>query len=279
MIASAPGWYPDPWNPDPERIDAHRYWNGTAWTASCHAVARRRPPHPTLPFAVAVGALLSIGIPLAISRVVMPRLAHHHLPIVLYVAIAALIGYGPPMAFWVYAGRRWSTGRGRRDDVGLHFRAVDLGWGPLTWLACFGGELIAAMVVIAFKIPFQSNTQSFGDLRSNRGYVISLLVLAVLLAPIVEEIVFRGMVLRGFLSRMPAVAAIILQAVLFGAAHFSPERGVKNVGLILILSTVGGVLGGATYLVRRLAPNMIAHGILNGVAMALVLSGWHPRVS
>jgi hypothetical protein len=278
MSEVAPGWYPDPWNPDPRRLDAVRYWDGVRWTAAHRAEVRPKPAHPTLPFSVAVGALLSIGIPIAISRVVMPRLAHHHLPVVLYVVIAALLGYGPAVVFWLHAARRWGGGN-RRDFVGLHARAVDLGWGPVTWLACFGGEVVAAAVVLAFKIPFESNTQSFGDLKSNRGYVIALLILAVLAAPMVEEIVFRGLVLRGFLSRMPVAVAIIAQGLLFGAAHFSPERGMKNIGLILILSTVGGVLGGATYLLRRLAPNMIAHGIINGIAMAVLLSGWHPHVT
>ena len=50
-----------------------------------------------------------------------------------------------------------------------------------------------------------------------------------------------------------------------------------NIGLIMVLSSVGSVLGGAAFLVRRLAPTMIAHTILNGVAMAIALSGWSPN--
>jgi hypothetical protein len=34
------------------------------------------------------------------------------------------------------------------------------------------------------------------------------------------------------------------------------------------------VLGGAAFLIRRIGPTMIAHAILNGIAMALALSGW-----
>ena len=62
--------------------------------------------------------------------------------------------------------------------------------------------------------------------------------------------------------------------LLFGFAHFDPVRGSGNIGLILVLSSVGCVLGGAAFLFRRLAPTMIAHAILNGIAMALALSGW-----
>ena len=112
--------------------------------------------------------------------------------------------------------------------------------------------------------------------REHPGYVIPMLVLAVIAAPVVEEIVFRGMILRGFLSRMGPVAAIGLQGVLFGLAHFDPSRGAGNVGLLLVLATVGCVFGGAAYLTRRRGPTMIAHAILNGIAMIVVLSGWTP---
>jgi len=70
------------------------------------------------------------------------------------------------------------------------------------------------------------------------------------------------------------VVSVGVQGALFGLAHFDPIRGTGNIGLILVLGSVGCVLGGAAYLVRRLAPTMIAHAILNAVAMALALSGF-----
>ena len=65
-----------------------------------------------------------------------------------------------------------------------------------------------------------------------------------------------------------------VQGALFGLAHFDPVRGTGNIGLILVLGSVGCVLGGAAYLFRRIPPTMIAHAILNGIAMAIALSGW-----
>ena len=146
----------------------------------------------------------------------------------------------------------------------------------MTWVACVMAEIAIGVIVVALKIPFTSNVKDVSDLHGDRGYIISLLVLAVVAAPIAEEIVFRGVVLRGLLSRNSVVFAVGLQALLFGMAHFDPARGMGNIGLIMVLSGVGAVLGGAAYLVRRLAPTMIAHAILNGVAMAIALSGWAP---
>jgi membrane protease YdiL (CAAX protease family) len=104
--------------------------------------------------------------------------------------------------------------------------------------------------------------------------VIALLVLAVVAAPVFEEIVFRGVVLRGLLTHMGPVLAITVQAIVFGLAHFDPVRGTGNIGLIIVLSGVGAVLGGASYLYRRIAPTIIAHAILNAIAMTLALTGW-----
>ena len=102
--------------------------------------------------------------------------------------------------------------------------------------------------------------------------MISLLVTAVVAAPVVEEMVFRGLMLRGLRSRMGAVAAVGLQGVLFGLAHVDPVRGTGNVGLVLVLGAVGVAFGGTAYLLRRIGPTIIAHAIFNGVVMAVVLT-------
>ena len=102
--------------------------------------------------------------------------------------------------------------------------------------------------------------------------MISILVTTVVAAPVVEELVFRGVMLRGLRSRLPAVAAVGGQGVVFGLAHFDPVRGSGNIGLVLVLTSVGIVLGGAAYLLRRIGPTIIAHAILNGVVMTVVLT-------
>jgi len=79
-------------------------------------------------------------------------------------------------------------------------------------------------------------------------------------------------VLRGLLSKWPPAVAIAAQALVFGAAHFDPVRGAGNIGLIMVLAAVGGVLGVAAYHFRRIVPTMIAHAIINAVAMAVVLA-------
>ncbi len=143
----------------------------------------------------------------------------------------------------------------------------------MAWLVAVVSQAIVAAIVLALDVPFTSNVDVDGVGSADRTYVIALLVAAVVAAPIVEELVFRGIVLRGLLDRVPVVAAIVFQGLLFGAAHFDPVRGVGNSGLVAVLSGVGIVLGGAAYLLRRIGPAVVAHAILNAVALTIVLTG------
>lgn len=268
MLPTPTGWFPDPWHDS-----GVRYWDGRAWTGYVAVPAPVPQPHPTLPLRAAWGAVITLLVSVTASRYLLKAISGFEWPIAVYVSILAFIGYAPSLLWCWYASRRWGTGR-FRADVGLSARWVDAGWGPVTWGACFVAQIVVGLVVVVLKVPFTSNVKDVSDLHTDRGYVVSLLVLAVVAAPIAEEIVFRGVVLRGLLSRNGAVVAVGLQGVLFGLAHFDPIHGTGNIGLILVLSAVGCVLGGAAYLIRRIAPTMIAHAILNGIAMALALSGW-----
>lgn len=258
------GWYPDPYT------GAHRYFDGRAW-APVDVGFEQREEHPDLPLRAALGALVVLVVSLVVSKLIVDALIELDWPLLVYVVILATIGYGPSLAWGWYVRRRW--GHGRLAALGWQFRWSDLGWGPLTWLGAVGTQLVLAAVVLLFDIPLSSNVESATELDADRAYLIATAVTAVVAAPIVEELVFRGLVMRGLLSRMGPFLAIVLQGVLFGVAHIDPVRGVGNVGLALVLSGVGMAFGVAAYLTRRLGTTVIAHAIFNGVVLTIVLTG------
>jgi membrane protease YdiL (CAAX protease family) len=234
--------------------------------------AAPRPALGTLPVVAAVWAVLITVAVLIGNRIVIRSLADQEWPIAVYVLLSATIAYGPLVVMVVWICRRWGTGS-LRDDLGFAVRPVDLGWGPLTWLSALVAQITMGLIVLVTRIPIASNTDGVGAGRDEEGYVIALLIMAVIAAPFVEELVFRGVVLRGLASRTSVPIAVGLQAVAFGVVHADPSWGWRNIGLVMVLSAVGAVLGGAAVLVRRLAPSMIAHGIINAVALTLVLTG------
>ena len=272
MWTAPPGWYDDPY-----RVAQHRWWDGARWTQAAAGLGTggqhtTRAEHPTLPLAAAIGAFVAVAVPVFASKFALRALSDQRWPIAVYVALAGLLGYGPALLWCRFASRRWGSGSVRRD-AGVEGRWVDLGWGVVTWLACLVTQIAIGIVIVLTQLPTARNTEGIAERSGDRAYVISLLVLAVVAAPIVEEVVFRGFVMRGLLSRMSATAAVAAQGVLFGAVHADPVRGMGNIGLVVILSGVGATLGGAAYLFRRIAPTMLAHAVLNAVALALVLSG------
>ncbi len=262
------GWYRDP-----SGFPLMRYHDGLRWTQHTTGILtakREVEEHPVLPLGVAVGAVGVLIASVVGSRFLVDALVRFEWPLAVYVAITVVTGYGPSVWWCLYASHRWGSGR-PIADLGLRFRWSDAGWGPIVWLVALGCQLVMVLVVEIVGIPLVGNTEGIEDLGADRTYVLALLVTTVVAAPLVEEMVFRGLVLRGLLSAMAVVPAVAAQGVLFGLAHVDPVRGSGNIGLALILAAVGVALGGAAYLFRRIGPTIIAHGIFNAIVMTIVL--------
>lgn len=230
-----------------------------------------REPHPTLPIQVAVGAMVVLTVSLFASKYLLDAVIGFEWPVIVYVLLLGAIGYGPSLVWARYATSRWGSGR-FFDDVGLKPQFSDLGWGPVVWLAAIATQIAIGAIVLGLGVPLENNTDGIGELTDDRTYVISIIITAVIAAPFVEEIVFRGLVMRGLRSRMAAIPTIALQAVLFGVAHLDPVRGSGNIGLVFVLSGVGAAFGGGAYLLRRIGPTIVAHAIFNGVVLLIVLT-------
>jgi hypothetical protein len=84
--------------------------------------------------------------------------------------------------------------------------------------------------------------------------------------------------MRGLRSRLPIVAVVVVQGLLFGAAHIDPVRGVGNIGLMLVLAGVGIAFGVAVALLGRIGPSMVAHALFNAAVLLVVLTGVADRL-
>lgn len=98
------------------------------------------------------------------------------------------------------------------------------------------------------------------DIAREPGAVPRSLVILALLAPAVEELVFRGLLYGWIAGRWGTIAAWLASSIAFAVAHYEPAH------IILVLPL--GLLFG--YLRRRtdsLLPSLVAHIVNNGFAV------------
>ena len=86
----------------------------------------------------------------------------------------------------------------------------------------------------------------------------------VVVAPLTEELLVRGLILRGFLGHYSVRKAVVASAILFGLLHFNPWQ--------LIGGTVFGTLFAWWFVqTRSLLPCLFGHALVN--ALPLIASG------
>lgn len=145
------------------------------------------------------------------------------------------------------------------------------GWRPLLlWLAAGVGVglLYAGM---RFSIPTEWKGGPLGQfVAGNPNARLVVAIIATLYAPIFEELLFRGLMLRGMIASWGVKAAGIVVTVLFFALHL-PETIGYWPGMLAIL-----VVSVVTLLARlrtgSLVPSMAAHFGYNLIAVAMLFT-------
>ena len=119
------------------------------------------------------------------------------------------------------------------------------------------GTLVLSVAVSQFGIEPKGMKQVIEILPGNLG--LSLLLLAVL-APLVEELIFRGLLYGWVAGRWGSLAAWIVSSLAFAAAHYEPA----HVVLVLPLGFLYGWLRRRT---DSLLPSLFSHIINNSFAL------------
>ena len=281
--SEAPALPPAAWYPDPSGVGEMRYWNGTAWTpgvviagqvterAMPWPPVRSTPPpddRPELPARAAGYGLAGflVGLVLAVALGLLAHLAG--LPDIAVLAVNSLgLWTGLLAACW-RASRRYGTGNVLRD-FGLRLSGADVSWGLLMSIAArVAGAFVLVPFVFGDREFLGTNRGTFGDVDASAASFLAFSVIAVVGAPIVEELFFRGLLLRSLSSAIGVGGAIATQAALFGLAHLNPVLGKANVSVMLVITTAGVVFG-VTAWWRRVGTSVAAHGFYNLVAVAV----------
>lgn len=131
---------------------------------------------------------------------------------------------------------------------------------------------VAAIYVIEAIVSFIPLPESPGKEQgltpthwepAHAGAFAANVVLYALVAPVVEELTFRGLgqSLLAFLGRWPAIVVV---GISFGLAHGLVEA-------LLVLVPFGIALAWLRDRTKSVYPGMIVHGLFNGVALAVAV--------
>jgi membrane protease YdiL (CAAX protease family) len=167
-----------------------------------------------------------------------------------------------------YASRRKGLGS-LRDDFGLWFRWPDL---PVGLLAGFAGQL--AIIVVTFPVykllgvdtdEVGQTAQDLADRAVKAPDVVALLVMVVLIAPVVEELFYRGLLLCSMERRWSSAVAVVASSAVFAAIHFQAYD-------LLPLFLAGLLFGTLRVRSDRLGPSICAHMAFNLTAVISLLA-------
>lgn len=134
-----------------------------------------------------------------------------------------------------------------------------------------------AVIVIAFFLLALALTSYFGAqeneltklLQSSRIAVYIIAFLATFTAPIVEEVVYRGIIYSAFQKSFGVLTGVIVTTVLFAAVHYVQYWGdVTALTMVTLLSLTLTMVRVKT---GNLLPCIILHFVFNGIQSILLI--------
>jgi membrane protease YdiL (CAAX protease family) len=182
---------------------------------------------------------------------------------ILYTWSAAILGF-VQLAIILAIVLLIARDRPKREYFGLR---RPTSWGRAAWLSVL--TLIGVFVVAGILSPLlhpgneQGLVPKHWEPKHAAAFVANFVVVAIL-APIVEEITFRGLGYR-LLEPLGRWAAIVLVGILFGLAH----------GLVEALPILAAFGAGLAYVRSRTGsvyPTMLVHGAFNGLVLIVAVS-------
>lgn len=202
---------------------------------------------------VGIAVLVGLGALVLLSGTQPPRgVQFAGLSAVLYLAFA--------LGVWLLVVRRrrtsWREIGFRRVGPGAILLMI-----PLVFVVLVTDGLVGRLIALifgAYENPQIESLAPGGQLPF--GDFVGIFFGAAIVAPVVEELLFRGMLYRYLRGRMGVPVAVILSSAIFAAVHF-----------ILILMPILFVTGVALALVteryKSILPSIALHALNNGIAV------------
>ena len=184
-----------------------------------------------------------------------------------YLMLTNAAGFVGAIFAFDYFIARPQTGR----KLNFNFSPTNVGTYLLIFPMMLGMMFIAEFITSQIPItgPFFGEYYEFFSrlMEQMTKDKATMIVLAVIMAPIFEEIVFRGIIQKGLINKgMNSATAIIISSVVFGLVHGNPWQ---FVGAVLL----GCVLGLVYHKTKSLLLPILLHAFNNLCSSILIFYG------
>ena len=143
------------------------------------------------------------------------------------------------------------------------FKAKDLARLVLSYLVIFANNLFGAALLRLMNESTTSNQSTINNLVQNSSLISSFFLL-VLIAPICEEILCRGIIPKKIFRGKEKLGYLV------GAVVFALLHKPTNLPSLLIYGGMSTVLTWTAYRTERLEMSILLHMIVNGIAFCLL---------
>jgi membrane protease YdiL (CAAX protease family) len=179
------------------------------------------------------------------------------------IAIGQYVSYLPLLLVLLIA-MPWLSRRSL-GELGLRgFGRTTIVAGVLGAIAMYAVTIGVANVQFLFTHQKPEETAiSLFTSTHDTSLIVTFTFLAAIVAPFMEEFVFRGFLFNALLRYMPVWAAAVLSGIIFGASHGSPTA-------FLPLAASGVVLAYVYERSGSLTASMLTHALFNLINVALI---------
>ena len=160
----------------------------------------------------------------------------------------------------------------------IRYLLTDFGLGILTWIIAYpitalvsqSIEWITYLITDAPRVE-QVAIQYFRLVKDSPYLLALALLMIILLAPIIEELVFRGFLYSYLKQKIGFKGALFLSALLFALFHFSPSQGISNFPLLSSLFILALYLGFLYERQSSLLSPIALHMTFNSISVMRIL--------
>lgn len=181
----------------------------------------------------------------------------------LFQTLAGAVIYA--LTLLIVIGVPWLVKKARttKEELGMQRlpSLMDFVWvpaGAVAYLVLTAIITVLAMSFLTFVNYDQVQDTGFTNMGTQAEYILAFIML-VIVAPIAEELLFRGYVLGKLRKYAPLWIAILITSILFAIVHFAWNVGLDVFALSIVLCVLRVVSG-------SLWPSIMLHMLKNGVA-------------